>query len=71
MPVFKNPIAHRVYNLAIKLEKIGQESTKVKTMNELEILATLQNHIELQINDLFFETKHAEQELKKIKKEKP
>jgi len=67
---FRNSLAFRVFNFALKVEKISLDSKKTKEIKEIEILAKLQNEIEVKMNEIFISTKNAEMALKKLKEER-
>ena len=66
---FSNSLAYRIFNFAIKIEKISKEGLKADREKDLEILAGLQKEIEGQMDNMFHKVKNAELLLKGLKKE--
>ena len=66
---FKNSLAYRILNFAIKVEKISKEVTKTRSMDNLEEMAKLQGEIERTIDELFEKTTRVERLMKQEKKE--
>lgn len=66
---FKSSLAHRIFNFAVKIEKMTQDISKSKNIDEFEKLATLHKNIEESLNSLFSSAKDTETMLKIKKKE--
>lgn len=65
MIAFKNSLAYRTFNFALKIEKISKDIIKAKEVEELEEFAKLQATIEDGLNNLFQKTSEVEKILKK------
>lgn len=60
MITFKNSLAFRVFNFALKVEKISKDISKAKKIEEPEELKKLQANIEEHLNNLFLKANQVE-----------
>ncbi len=67
MVQFKNSLAFRIFNFAIKVEKLAKDSAKMRDIKELEALAKLQGVLESNIELLFEQTLETEKIIKQLK----
>jgi len=67
---FKNSLAYRIFKLAIKVEKLSIDTKKIKDMEKLKKMASLQTLIENGVDSVFFSIDETEKEMKKNIKEK-
>ena len=65
---FKNDLASRIFNLAIQVEKMSNDTRKIRKMEDLEMLAELQTVTEKEVNSLFIKTKKVQKALKNKQK---
>jgi len=65
---FKNPLAYRIFGLALKIERFSKKNA-TSNMEENKLNAELQQKIETYINNIFDDILDTENKLKKIRKE--
>ena len=65
---FRNSLAFRIHNLALKVEKASKDILKASSEDEILIYAAFQKEIEENLNDLFALSQKADLELKNLKK---
>ena len=67
---FKNSLALRIFNFAIKIEKMSMDILRIKKVNEnYKAFADLQKSIEKNMDVLYVQTKEAEEMIKNMKNE--
>jgi len=70
MVKFKSILAFKIFNLAIKVEKMSIDSKKTTDMEQLEIYAELQNQLEENINKMYKVSSEVATKIKELKKVK-
>ncbi len=61
---FKNPIAFKLFNLAMEVEKIAKETRKEKSIQKLQIRAGLQMRLENRLEEMSSDINRLYQELR-------
>lgn len=61
---FSNPVAYKVFNLALKVQKLSIDTKKIKDIEELKILGELQQLVNKNLDELHQEFNKVSSELK-------
>lgn len=67
-PKFDNPIAHKIFNLALKVQKLSMDTRKIKDIEELKILGELQQMINKNLDELHQEFNQVNNKLRAKRK---